>query len=85
LKQLSCYGLFNSSERESGTFSMMPPNKSLPMDERKSGKLDKFSRWFPVGMLASLIGSFRMTKSTQSKRRENALTDWEPIERMQED
>jgi hypothetical protein len=36
-------------------------------------------------MLASLIGSFRMTKSTQSKRRENALTDWEPIERMQED
>jgi len=64
---------------------MMPPNKSLPMDERKSGKLDKFSRWIPVGMLASLIGSFRMTKSTQSKRRENALTDWEPIERMQED
>jgi hypothetical protein len=55
------------------------------MDERKSGKLDKFSRWFPVGMLASLIASSRMTKSTQSKRRENALTDWEPIERMQED
>jgi hypothetical protein len=64
---------------------MMLSNKSLPMDERKSGKLDKFSRWFPVGMLASLIGSFRRTKSTQSKRRENALADWEPIERMQED
>jgi hypothetical protein len=63
----------------------MPLNESLPMDERKSRKLDKFSQWFPAGVLASLIDSFRRTKSTQSKRMENALADWEPIERMQED
>ena len=55
------------------------------MDARRVAKLDERlrpSRGSPAGVLVSLIGSFRRTKS---ERKEDALADWEPIQRMQED